>query len=75
MTSTGDTGVRAIFDSYRSDDMRSDDHPVVRRMVRSTLRRQPHFEVCDEAEDGAQAVEKAREVKPDDFRDQATPSC
>lgn len=42
-----------------------DDHPMIRRMVRSTLEQHPHFEVCDEAGDGEQAVEKAKEIKPD----------
>ena len=33
--------------------------------MRSTLEQQPHLEVCGEAVDGAQAVEKAKEIKPD----------
>jgi DNA-binding NarL/FixJ family response regulator len=43
----------------------ADDHPVVRRMVRSTLQQYPHFEVCGEAQDGAAAVEEATKIKPD----------
>jgi two-component system, NarL family, nitrate/nitrite response regulator NarL len=43
----------------------ADDHPMIRRAVRSTLQDHPHFEVCGEAFDGAQAVEKAKKLKPD----------
>ena len=43
----------------------ADDHPVIRRMVRSVLQVHPNFEVCGEAMDGAQAVEEAKKVKPD----------
>ena len=42
-----------------------DDHEVVRRGVRSLLREQSEFEVCGEAIDGQDALEKARELKPD----------
>jgi DNA-binding NarL/FixJ family response regulator len=43
----------------------ADDHSVVRRMVRSTLQQQKHFELCGEAENGAEAVEEAKKIKPD----------
>jgi DNA-binding NarL/FixJ family response regulator len=43
----------------------ADDHPVIRRVVRSTLQRQPHFEVCGEVENGLEAVEEAKKLKPD----------
>ena len=43
----------------------ADDHPMIRRAVRSTLQDHPHFEVCGEAFDGAQAVEEAKKLKPD----------
>ena len=43
----------------------ADDHPVIRRMVRSTLQSYRHFEVCGEATDGAQAIEEAKKLKPD----------
>jgi DNA-binding NarL/FixJ family response regulator len=43
----------------------ADDHPVIRSMVRSTLQQHPGFEVCGEAEDGAQAIEAAKKLKPD----------
>jgi DNA-binding NarL/FixJ family response regulator len=43
----------------------ADDHPVIRKMVRATLERDPRFEVCAEAVDGAQAIETAKKVEPD----------
>jgi DNA-binding NarL/FixJ family response regulator len=43
----------------------ADDHPVVRRQVRSILERHPRFEVCGEAQDGAKAIEEAQRLKPD----------
>lgn len=43
----------------------ADDHPVVRSMVRSALQRHPHFEVVGEAEDGAEAIEEVKRVRPD----------
>jgi PAS domain S-box-containing protein len=42
-----------------------DDHEVVRRGVRSLLLEQPGYEVCGEAVDGQDALDKARELKPD----------
>jgi len=42
-----------------------DDHEVVRRGVTSLLREHPGFEVCGEAADAQQAVEKARSLCPD----------
>jgi DNA-binding NarL/FixJ family response regulator len=43
----------------------ADDHPMIRRAVRSTLQDYAHFEVCGEAVDGAEAVEAAKKLKPD----------
>jgi DNA-binding NarL/FixJ family response regulator len=43
----------------------ADDHPVIRKAVRSALERHPRFEVCGEAEDGAKAIEEAQKLKPD----------
>jgi two-component system nitrate/nitrite response regulator NarL len=43
----------------------ADDHPVIRRMVRSTLQDHPDFEICGEVTDGGQAVEAAKKLKPD----------
>jgi PAS domain S-box-containing protein len=42
-----------------------DDHEVVRRGVRSLLLEQSEFEVCGEAVDGQDALEKTRELDPD----------
>src|SRR6201987_1876184 len=42
-----------------------DDHEVVRRGVRSLLSEQADWDVCGEAVDGQDALEKARELKPD----------
>jgi len=43
----------------------ADDHPGIRKMVRSTLQTHPHFEVCGEAVNGAEAIEQAEKLKPD----------
>jgi two-component system response regulator NreC len=43
----------------------ADDHPVIRGMVRSALEQHPHFEVCGEAENGAEAIEEVKRVRPD----------
>jgi len=43
----------------------ADDHPVIRKMVRSTLEKVPRFEVCGEAVDGAKAIVEAERLKPD----------
>ncbi len=42
-----------------------DDHEVVRRGIRSLLQTKASFEICGEAVDGLDAVEKARESVPD----------
>ncbi len=42
-----------------------DDHEVVRRGVISLLSGHPEYEVCGQAVDGRDAIEKARELKPD----------
>lgn len=42
-----------------------DDHELVRRGLRSILVTRPEWEICDEAADGSNAIEKARELKPD----------
>jgi PAS domain S-box-containing protein len=43
----------------------ADDHELVRRGVRSVLLNQPGLEICGEASDGQEAIERARELKPD----------
>jgi PAS domain S-box-containing protein len=42
-----------------------DDHEVVRKGVRSLLLTRPDLDVCGEAVDGRDAVEKASQLKPD----------
>jgi DNA-binding NarL/FixJ family response regulator len=43
----------------------ADDHEVVRKGVRSLIEAQPGWEVAAEASNGREAVEKAKEMKPD----------
>ncbi|HXN73300.1 MAG TPA: response regulator transcription factor [Candidatus Acidoferrales bacterium] len=43
----------------------ADDHPIIRKVVRSTLQRHPHFDICGEATDGAEAIKEAKKLKPD----------
>jgi DNA-binding NarL/FixJ family response regulator len=43
----------------------ADDHEVVRRGIRAMLEGHPGWEVSGEAEDGRDAVEQAKEQKPD----------
>ncbi len=43
----------------------ADDHEVVRRGLRALLEAQPGWQVCAEAADGRETVEKAKELKPD----------
>ena len=42
----------------------ADDHEVVRRGLCAILRKQPEWEVCGEASNGREAVEKALSLKP-----------
>src|ERR1700722_9142808 len=42
-----------------------DDHEVVRRGICSVLASEAAFEICGEAFDGQDAIEKARELRPD----------
>jgi DNA-binding NarL/FixJ family response regulator len=41
-----------------------DDQEPVRRALRGLLKTQSSFELCGEAQDGMEAVDKARELKP-----------
>lgn len=43
----------------------ADDHEIVRKGLRSLLEAQPGWEVTAEACDGREAVQKAKEIKPD----------
>jgi DNA-binding NarL/FixJ family response regulator len=42
-----------------------DDHPAIRKALRAAFERQPGFTVCGEAEDGFEAIGKARKLSPD----------
>lgn len=42
-----------------------DDHDVVRQGVRLILRSRPEWEICGEAESGAEALEKEKSLRPD----------
>jgi two-component system, NarL family, response regulator NreC len=42
-----------------------DDHAAIRRALRSAFERQPGFEVCGEAQDGLDAIMKAKKWHPD----------
>jgi PAS domain S-box-containing protein len=42
-----------------------DDHEVVRRGVRSLLLNHPEFDICGEAINGHDAIDKAKQLKPD----------
>jgi two-component system, NarL family, sensor kinase len=43
----------------------ADDHEMLRRGVRNTLQTEPDLEICGEAVDGQDAVDKARVLHPD----------
>ncbi len=43
----------------------ADDHEIVRRGLHALLKAQPGWEVCAEAANGREAVEKAKALKPD----------
>lgn len=43
----------------------ADDHPLIRKIVRATLKREPRFNVVGEAENGLEAVQKSEELRPD----------
>ena len=43
----------------------ADDNALMRRLIRGVLESQPGLEVCGEAVDGVEAIEKATELRPD----------
>jgi two-component system chemotaxis response regulator CheY len=43
----------------------ADDSPLIRQVLRSCLERSGEWQVCGEAADGREAVEKAKELDPD----------
>jgi DNA-binding NarL/FixJ family response regulator len=42
-----------------------DDRKLFRRMVRSLVESQPDYDICGEAGDGIEAIEKVRQLRPD----------
>jgi DNA-binding NarL/FixJ family response regulator len=42
-----------------------DDHEIFRKGLRSVLASRPELEICDEATNGLEAIEKAKEIRPD----------
>lgn len=42
-----------------------DDNPAVRKAICELFTREGDFEVCDEAENGREAIEKAQRLRPD----------
>jgi DNA-binding NarL/FixJ family response regulator len=53
---TPDTRIRVVV---------ADGHPIVRGMVRSARQQHPHFEICGEAENGADTIEEVKRARPD----------
>jgi DNA-binding NarL/FixJ family response regulator len=43
----------------------ADDHDAVRRAIREAFTSEDDFEVCGEAQDGQDAIEKAERLRPD----------
>src|ERR1700731_2821777 len=43
----------------------ADDHETTRSLIRSFIQSKKGFEVCGEAVDGVDAIQKAKELKPD----------
>jgi chemotaxis response regulator CheB len=43
----------------------ADDSKTIRTLIRTFIENRAGFEVCGEAVDGADAIEKAKELKPD----------
>src|ERR1700693_5218858 len=59
------TGAKVRTIDRRARILMADDHPVIRKRVRSILEGHPRFEVCGEAIDGAKAIVEAQRSKPD----------
>lgn len=43
----------------------ADDHPLVRKVLKTTLEHHPGWQVCAQAANGLEAVQKAAELHPD----------
>jgi DNA-binding NarL/FixJ family response regulator len=58
-------GRRRSGSANRIKTLVADDHPVVRKGIISCLEQQSHLAVVGEAADGQEALQKARELRPD----------
>jgi DNA-binding NarL/FixJ family response regulator len=61
-------GAHKISEANTVENLRiliADDHALIRRSLRSLLLTHSNWDVCGEAVDGQDAVEKARELRPD----------
>jgi DNA-binding NarL/FixJ family response regulator len=59
---------KSITASYRMALVRiliADDHEVIRKGLRQLLETRPGWQVCGEATNGTEAIEKTRELRPD----------
>jgi DNA-binding NarL/FixJ family response regulator len=52
-------------DNHRKRILIADDHAMLRRGVRNTFQTEPDLEICGEAVDGQDAVDKVKELRPD----------
>ena len=43
----------------------ADDHEVTREGIKTLLKEQPDMEICGEAQDGLEAIDKTRQLRPD----------
>ena len=55
----------AAENNHRKRILIADDHAMLRRGVRNTLQTEPDLEICGEAVDGQDAVDKVKELGPD----------
>src|SRR5262249_10233494 len=60
----GATSLRAVSEMVKSV-LIADDNAFVRQRLGELFRREPDFEVCAEAENGKEAIEKAHGSRPD----------
>lgn len=58
-------GPTAAENNYRKRILIADDHAMLRRGVRNTFQTEPDLEICGEAVDGQDAVEKVKQLRPD----------
>ena len=56
MTAHGEKHIRILI---------ADDHELMRRGLRTVLATKPNWEVCGEAVDGGEAIEKTKLLRPD----------